>query len=511
MNFGTNQILIAVFSMVFLLPRMAGAGTGTFQEADSLLERGMYLEAASAYIELYRTGESDRDRALEMAGDIFSIYLNDKDRASDYYEKVLSDFPHSEYCDDALYNLAMISLGEGRIDQGRSCLEELVARYPDSPRHSTARFFLTRIRRNTDVSFAREAKFKFEERPIRVLLDRRRGAVELKFEDAFRIIDCSSGAFLAGRSAGARFSFSVARGGSLILMDRDLGTQCVDVEQAGNGSFSYEGRRYRGDLRLIASKGIIKVINIVPVEEYICGVVPGEMPSSWPADALRAQAIVARTYAIYQMDKRKGKEFDLYSTTASQVYKGASGENSRVTSAVNSTRGLIVFYDGKPALTYFHSNSGGEIEDDKYVWSTDLPYLAQRNDPYSAKSPTASWNISVDERKVSMAVDAGRALKECSVVRRSPSGRVELLELRFGSQRERVKGSKLRKALGPGVIKSTLFDVSFENGKLIFAGRGFGHGVGLSQWGAREMAAEGFDFRRIISFYYPGTEIRKVY
>ncbi len=483
----------------------------TFEEAGSLLERGQYLEAVDAFLTLYREGASRRDEALEQAGDIFNIYLDDPEGAKKHYGKLLESFPSSEYRDDALYNLAMIELEAGRTREGTRLLAELVSDHPNSSRTPTARFFLERLRRGETPVRERPAAVTERETAIRVLLEKGTDNVTLVPAGPFKIFDRIGGDMLASLERGTRVTLSLTARGTIALMDRDLGLATAVMTCGPNTLITYGEHRYRGVMQLSVRDGRLMLINLVPVESYLRGVVPSEMPASWPPEALKAQAVIARTYVLYQASKRTGAGFDVHPTTKSQVYRGASAEDGRTDSAIDGTRGIVVMHGDRLALTYFHSNSGGAVEDDRDVWSTDLPYLAGLDDPFSLGAEGTEWSYLLKPETVANRFGLKGSFERISIAERSPSGRAEVLELVSDSGSRKISGNRFRVEIDPLHIKSTLFEVGTGPGGLVLKGRGFGHGVGLSQWGAREMSRKGYPYNEILGFYYPGTSLARRY
>jgi SpoIID/LytB domain protein len=160
--------------------------------------------------------------------------------------------------------------------------------------------------------------------------------------------------------------------------------------RAAKGAFlAYRGKGFRGDLRVAAVGDRLQLVNVVGLEAYLLGVVPGEMPKDWPLDALKAQAVAARTYAVGNVVN--GKPFDLYSDSRSQVYYGAGSEAPGPSQAVRETRGEILTYDGSPAQTLYFSSSGGRTISALDAFGADLPYLVSVDDPWDTASPNHAW------------------------------------------------------------------------------------------------------------------------
>jgi len=163
----------------------------------------------------------------------------------------------------------------------------------------------------------------------------------------------------------------------------------VTIRAAKGAFLSYRGKEFRGDLRVANVAGRIQLVNVVGLEAYLLGVVPGEMPKDWPLAALEAQAVAARTYAVANVVR--GKPFDLYSDWRSQVYYGVGAEAPGPTRAVEETRGEILTYDGAPADALYFSSSGGRTISALDAFGMDVPYLVSVDDPWDAVSPNHAW------------------------------------------------------------------------------------------------------------------------
>jgi stage II sporulation protein D len=279
------------------------------------------------------------------------------------------------------------------------------------------------------------------------------------------------------------------------------------------GFLQVNGRPYRGVLELRrALQGGLAVINEVDLEEYLYGVVRSEMDPRWPPAALRAQAIAARSLALYWAGRFAAEGYDVRATTDSQVYGGVAAEDPRTTAAVDATRGLVMLYDGRPVFAAYHSDSGGATESSEYVWGAAQPYLRGVPDPYAQESPTARWTVRVDlgtlEARLQRAGRAISGLQRIEVAATSPSGRAVLVRLHATGGATEVRGTEFRALVGVAVLRSTLFTVQpAGDGVVEFTGRGAGHGVGMSQWGARGQALQGRDYPEILRYYYTGVTI----
>jgi len=276
-----------------------------------------------------------------------------------------------------------------------------------------------------------------------------------------------------------------------------------------NAVLVVNGKLYRGSIwlrpvvRLIDNSQYracaFDVINLVDIEDYLLSVVPSEMPSNWPLEALKAQAIAARSYAIANIGKHAKDDYDLRATIEDQVYSGVSSENDNSNLAVAQTNGMVLKHEGKPITAFFHSTSGGSTEFSEYVWGKSLPYLKRVQD-FDDASPHFSWTrkISVDDLEKCIGTDIG-SLLSLSIVARTGSKRAQYL-LAQGTNGSHLMTGELFRRLCK--LPSTLFNVGNEANAYIFAGRGFGHGLGMSQYGAKSLAERGCNAAQILSYYY---------
>ena len=285
----------------------------------------------------------------------------------------------------------------------------------------------------------------------------------------------------------------------------------VRIAPDASQSVSIDGKSYRGLLTLTALKGRLLVVNHVPLEDYLGGVLPREMAPSWPLEALKAQAVAARTYALYHMLLRRSDAYDVLSTTSSQVYGGSEKDYPAVRSAVDATRGLVLADHGRLALTLFHANSGGRTESLEDIWGGRIACLSSVDDPFSKNYSGDSWEKTMPSQEIAAAFDqfgiAAGAIKNIAPVERSASGRIKKLKITAQQETFFLSGNSFRLIVGPGKVKGTNFTVQKENAEFVFKGSGYGHGAGMSQWGAYGMSKKGYDFKAILGHFYPGTHI----
>ena len=262
----------------------------------------------------------------------------------------------------------------------------------------------------------------------------------------------------------------------------------------------------RGDVVIRAEGGSLQLINVIALEEYLAAVLGSEMPSSFPEEALKAQAVAARTYALHKKLEAFDQPYHLGSSVLHQVYGGLRSEDARTRAAVDATRGEVLTWELQPIEAYFHAACGGHTEEGLPALSRDLPYLTSVSCPCGSTA-ASRWQTTIPAREIAEALGTTRP-GDLKVEARTRTGRVE--SLRAGSRL--IDAVTFRRKLGYTRIKSLDFEVSrLGSDALRFVGRGQGHGAGLCQWGARILAMEGRSYREILAHYYPGTELQILY
>jgi stage II sporulation protein D len=366
---------------------------------------------------------------------------------------------------------------------------------------------------------------------------------------------------------------------------------------------NWNGRPYRGHLRLVQDGRGFTVVNVIDVEDYLKGVLKMEVNPSWPMEVLKAQAVIARTYALRNRNKHGSAGYDICATSHCQVYRGVNAEDPVLTRAVDSTRGIVLKYQGKLAATFYHSDSGGHTADVSTVWSSAIPYLMGKPEPIAYESPYSNWQVKIPLLEIQRVLSAKGVnvgnLSSIEIASTDGAGRAEMIMVSGSSGRVTLKSSQFRTFMGPDRIKSTFFRIGesgpnpttpatqnpgpspvvqkpenvpltpqdeqllislTKNGvfnseelmdmlikpekrgyylrialerqsgcsgedslpkpqqapsrsagnTVVFTGRGWGHGVGLSQYGAKSLSEAGWDHPRILEHYFPGTRLEKI-
>jgi len=286
------------------------------------------------------------------------------------------------------------------------------------------------------------------------------------------------------------------------------------VVTSSGPSMEIKGRHFRGRVEVVREKGL-DVVNEVDMEKYLAGLINFEISSAWSMEAVKAQAVVARTYAMYQMSQHINLFYDMETSVLDQVYGGSQGEDSRSKQAVDSTRGEILTWEDRPVQAFFHSCCGGMTEDPVEVWGSRLPYFEVKKCPYCSNAPNYFWKVELStgeiERRLGKYGKSCGRISEIRVLSSDESGRVSALKITGSAKSPTISGTEFRKIIGYGVLKSTLFNIRENGDEIAFSGSGSGHGVGMCQWGAKEMSDQGFKYRQILGFYYKDLKIKKAY
>lgn len=280
-----------------------------------------------------------------------------------------------------------------------------------------------------------------------------------------------------------------------------------------NGVFYWNGKGYRGYVRVLERDGKLLAVNHLSLEEYLAGVLGGEIPADWPTATQRALAVAARTYGVYLLSDPRDTEFDLVATDQDQVYAGLNGESSASRGALEATRGQVLRgADGRVLKAYYSSNCGGHTSDSEPVFGPKVPSISGVPDPYCRD---ANWNASFgfDTLKTRYGKDGKPLGKVTSVTVTGydASGRMLEVVVKDDQGHEyREKSQDFRRIMGYRELRSTRCKMSQSGRTLHFSGQGWGHGVGLCQWGALEMGERGMTYQEILRHYYRGATLGKV-
>ncbi|MBI4562891.1 MAG: SpoIID/LytB domain-containing protein [Candidatus Rokubacteria bacterium] len=320
-----------------------------------------------------------------------------------------------------------------------------------------------------------------------------------------RVTDLRDGAGLNGARSQVR---AVLKNGGVEVEGRRF--SAVRLRPEGSQGLKVNGREYPGILEVLRNGDGLAVVNELPLEEYLVGVLKAEVSDGWPVEMLKAQAVVARTYAAYHRQLNAGKPFHLVASVAHQQYVGRVAPSSRMWLAVKETEGEMLHWEGQLFPAFFHTESGGHTEDPRVVFAAaNMPALKPVRDQFSGGSPHQHWSLDLALPALVGLLKKGGvsigSVVRLEVLERGASLRVVRLAVHGTRGSAVLRGADFRKLVGNDSLKSTFFAVAVDKKYAHFAGRGYGHGIGLSQWGARAMAEQGYRYRQILEFYYPGS------
>lgn len=397
---------------------------------------------------------------------------------------------------------------------------------------------------------------------LKVLVGSELASAAISASNDYLLVEPVSGKRQGDFKANAAVNITVSKG---YLQINGKDTACTTLRlQAQSGTVKFNRSTYHGTLIITSQGSHLQVVNELSMEDYIKGVLPAEMSPAWPNEALKAQAVAARTFALYtkKQGQHRGSGYDLCDSTHCQVYEGVSGEDEATNGVVDATAGLVMEYQGKVIYAPFHASSGGATENSEDVWGNRLPYLRSVADDDS-KSPYHNWTVRFTVEQVQKKLQAASKgvgklqsitmeplSTSGSVTARTPSGKVYGTRFVGSSGTITLTGEQMRSIFG---LKSAMFTVRTEriaalptagskakakagskpakNDKLdtapaamtgsslkisgvdavIFDGHGFGHGLGMAQYGAKAMAEKGQKYEAILKHYYTGVELVKLY
>lgn len=280
------------------------------------------------------------------------------------------------------------------------------------------------------------------------------------------------------------------------------------IEPTAKG-FVYIGDNwYRGRTLVVPSEKGLTVVNWVDLEEYLYSVIGGEMDRKWPIEALKAQAIAARTYALYEREKRRSNPiYDLGDTPDRwQIYQGVKSESPTTYAAVDATSGKVLTYKNQIILSVFHACSGGHTENSEDVWGSREPYLRAVPD-FDQNIRECNWVRTVSPTEISTQIPEVGNVKQIIPESTSRFGSVKALKIVGDKGEKLLTGENVRTALK---LKSTRFTISNENSGFTLRGLGYGHALGMSQWGAYNLALRGYNHLQILNYYYQGVALAPI-
>lgn len=506
-------LLLCLMAVALGLPGMVWAGSADsgkemaarwhFNYAGYLTDIGKYLEALENYDTSLELSGRPQTKIEALMGKalLLAEYLDAPDKGLEAYRKIEKDYP--EGAETALYRRSLLLIQLDRTRRAEQAIDQYLKDYPKGRYR-----FQTEALKNTlgrKVVAGGPAIIGIPEVRIRLSRKTSRCRIESSSVEKPSLL-CASG-------FDCRDSFDLQSAGGLLRVNGKQSAAPAITFHSNDPIVVACGKMQktvRGTVQFKAGKSGLQVVNRINIEDYLLSVVPSESFPDWPPEALKAQAVASRTYAFYQLMHRRARPYDLVADEGDQVYGGVAREHPNGTRAVRDTQGLVLTFEELPILAMYSANSGGFTADAGHVFDLHKPYLIAHQDPKSLKGAMARWTrrfkvAEVAEKLATIGI-TGRDLEDIQVQRKGPSGRAIKVKLIY---QDGPRVVRTRTTVGRALrLPEILFQVERAGDEFVFQGRGFGHGVGYSQWGSRFLA-EQKTYREILEFYYPDTVLLK--
>ncbi|WP_320175210.1 SpoIID/LytB domain-containing protein [Maridesulfovibrio sp.] len=490
--------------------------------ASYLIDIGKYFEALEQYDTAVDYSPVAKTRVNAMFGKamVLSTFLDAPEKAADVYRMVGRNYP--DYADTALYRLGFLYYQMNRYDRAESVFRQYLRYFPKGKFKYQAEAVISSMKAKQDQMVDQEPEQKPDEKPdekipskvgaeptLRVCLSRN--------VTSMTVTTGSGKDKICTDELGCGRKYKVGLSGKQLTLDGKV-VSATRIKFKSNGalkvSYGSDSKKVRGIIDVSIRKGKLLILNIIEIEDYLRSVVPAESYASWPAETLKAQAVAARTYAYYQKEHRTHLFYDVYADTYDQMYGGVDREDKRTDKAVKQTSGQVMLYKEKPILSQYTANSGGFTADAKAIFGAGKDYLIAQKDSASLKGKMASWtkkysskDIEAKLKKIGISVPGIRSIKS---LEKGPSGRIVKVRINYGSGHRDLR---TRTTLGSSrVLKlpDILLEIDKTGDYYTFKGRGWGHGVGYSQWGAAELGKTK-KYDHILKFYYPGSSVKQLW
>lgn len=348
---------------------------------------------------------------------------------------------------------------------------------------------------------------------VRVRLAHDAKSLDISSRSACKITDLEKNRVLDKRMALPEGTKAFASVTGIKVGDKDFSSSRIRVSARGRG-ITLNGKPYRGQIDIVKTDDAFQAVNTIEMEDYLKGVVSQEMNRFWPFETLKAQAIASRSYAAYRVLNNKNKDYDLTNDTFSQVYGGRSSERWRTSKAVEATKGKVLEYNGKLLPAYFHSCCGGYTEDARRMWGEDIKPLRGVRCPWCRWSPHFRWQVKVPTQTIEEKLTGGGyPVKRVDDIRIGPydkSRRPDYIRVKADNKWLEIKTGSFCSIIGRKTLRSEKFKVKKYPLFYVFSGYGWGHGVGLCQWGAFGLGVRRWNEEKILRYYYPDTKITDI-
>ncbi len=511
-------------------------------EGHYLIEVGKYLDSLESYDAAFVMSSRNKTitDALLAKASLLAIYLDAPNQALLIYQDIEQNYPVK--AETAIYKQGLLLFEMNRFEEAEYVLNRSVTHFPKGKFRFQAEAVLKKIPVQADKKPPVQkpvVKPGPEERPVVKLPDPHvekppvtvklsqtpRMRVKLSIQRNHLRINASVGSQVCAEKFGCGEKFSVKASGSDIILDGkalEVWELVFDSNAPLEIIAGSSKKKVRGEAKVRVEGGKLRVINELNIEDYLMSVVPNESRASWPMETLKAQAVAARTYAFYLNQHRQNKRYDLRDDPRSQCYGGVDTEHERSSKAVQDTEGVIMIHKGRPVFAEYSSNSGGHTADVRTLFNDrSKPYLAGKNDPLSlgATDGTANWSEQFTISEIESALRRAtpvrcKGLEAVKIIKRGPSGRVMKIRFDCDNGSHFIRDTKtVRRFLcsKKGLrLKEILVDIQKTGENTYYIeGHGWGHGRGLSQWGANFMGKNGSVYQDVLTFYYTNTEVVK--
>jgi len=469
--------------------------------ANYLVEVGRYPDALEYFETAYELSSYSKNiiDALMAKANLLAAYLENPEQALKVYQ-----YLHTKYhqkADVALYRQGFVLYNIGRLKDADEILNKYLSNYPKGRYRYQSEAILTKI------------KSQIIPKPY-IITQRPKVRIRLCRNTEYVYVKTNTNSLICSNSIGCKKKYDIQISNDELMVNNKH-NNCHEIKLTSEYPINIISEKYnktvRGSVIIKLIQGSITVINEVDIEDYLLSVIPSESYPSWPIESLKAQAVAARTYATYQIEHRKEWLYDMVDNAGDQCYGGVEKEHNRTTHAVKSTEGMILTYNNKTILAMYCANNGGFTADVKAIFNLNKkPYLKAQKDSKSIKGKMAKWKRTYSSIQVESALN--KIGIYCTKIQNilpesyGPSGRVIKIKITHskGSNIYRTRPTLCRALNLPDI----LFDIKKSGQTYYINGRGYGHGVGYSQWGGRYMG-DNMNYKDIVSFYYPGTNLEK--
>lgn len=494
-------------------PGSAWAERDPFEAADVLAREGRPLEAMGVIRDQFLVLDDKEEIALghKLLGDLFFKSLKRSGLAIEQYRLSLKAAPKGRTAMGASFLIGMIHFEESAFEESVRELRAYLKEYPDGDQADAANDLIRAAEHalKTDRSAPPFMQPPVSSKGIKGMIPLITGAdaLEIRIEATVEVL-LQDGRRLLIEASPIKVG---VENRSLVLNGRSLLVDRLKISPGEGEPITLDGIEVDGAVQIIADREVLDAFQRFDEDRVLRERLSREVGADWPVEAAKAQAVLFRTFLRYRM--ACGAELPRIPPSITEE-AAVDAVSTLVDKALKGTGHEVLLYKGEPIHAVYHRNSGGRVASAGEAWGVDIAYLPAKDDPHSAEGEGPVWrrDFTSDEIVENLGPLAGKlgGLVDVQVNGRSVSGRALGIKLTGASGEVELRAGYFASLMGEGEIASTVFTITRSDGRFAFAGRGAGHGVGMSQDGARAMAAGGLGYAEILGFYYPGTAIGKV-